>query len=144
MPCQLTFPQNSAPFHWLFLLFLNMVSEFQKSKFSDWETSLFAKWKRVQQTMVLDSPNALSTYFSSEFRSIFIVFINDLNHDFWIPKKSKFSNWETLRFAKWKKRSANYDFRQSKCPVHLLFLRIPVHFHCIYKWFSSWFLDAEK
>ena len=45
------------------------------------------------------------------------------------PQKSKFPNWKTLLFAKWKTRSANYGFRQSKRLSELLFLRILLYFH---------------
>ena len=77
-----------------------MISEFQKVSFPIEKHHFLQSGKRVQQTMVLDSPNALSTYFSSEFRFIFIVFINDFIMISGL-QDNKFTNWETLLFAKW-------------------------------------------
>ena len=153
-----TFVSESCSISLSFLLFLIAISEFQKNKFSNWKTLLFAKWKtrsanygfrqskrlsdwlflrillhfhclsllffdcdswipkktgfpigkhyflqsgkRVQQTMVLDSPNGCPNYLVSEFHSISLSFscclvmISEFH-------KSKFPNWETLLFAKW-------------------------------------------
>ncbi len=132
MPCQLTFPQNYNSFHWSFILFSIDFPEHHKSKFPI-ETHYFLQsGKRVQQTMVLDSPKGCPIYFISGFRWIFIVFINDSLSWPLDSKKISFPIEKPYFFAKWKTRSANYGFRQSKCPVHLFSSEFCSIFICIY------------
>ena len=111
-----------------------------KNKFSNWETSLFAKWKTRSANYGFRQSKRLSEWLFLRillyFHCLFLLFLITISKF----QKSKFSNWKTLLFAKWKTRSANHGFRQPKTLVRLLFLRIPVHFHWIHALFewNSW------
>ena len=70
----MTFSQNSVPFPLSFRAASIMISEFQKSMFSNWETLLFAKWKTRSANYSFRQPKRLSGWLFSEFCSIFIVF----------------------------------------------------------------------
>ena len=89
--------------------------------------------KRVQQTMVLDSPKGLSNCFCSEFCSIFIVFINDFHHDFWIPWHWVLTIWDTIscksentfsKHCKNKYKSSAISQKRPKCHSIFIWIRM--------------------
>jgi len=55
-----------------------------------------------------------------------------------------FSNWKTLLFAKSKTRSANIVFLNTLWGSKLHFIRIPLHFHCLFMLFLSAISEPQK
>ena len=110
---------------------LNACSTLQNVMFSNQETLFFAKWKRVQQIMQIQTE--IMCHFAENVKRhvFFHLYLHGLLNVFPTLQNVMFSNQETLFFAKWKTRSANHANTNEKGMPFYVFCKITYDF-CLY------------
>ncbi len=116
------------------MLFSIGIPERRKSKFLGYETQCYEGRKSRSADRQIASPNWCQKWFPQNPGS-FPLDIHALFEWNSCTPENKFLHYETQCYEGRKSGSANHCFRQSKRAPKLISRKVPLHFHCVYKWF---------